>query len=55
MSFSPSYSIVGTGEHKIELTDGHNKTEKKGDKGNETITIGRDARLRFGMRQPCGE
>lgn len=38
--FSPSYSIVGTGEHKIELTDGHNKTEKKGDKGNETITTG---------------
>lgn len=38
--FSPSYSIVGTGEHKIELTEGHNKTEKKGDKGNETITTG---------------
>lgn len=29
--FSPSYSIVGTGEHKIELTEGHNKTEKKGE------------------------
>jgi len=38
--FSPSYSIVGTGEHKIELTEGHNKTEKKGDKGNETIITG---------------
>ncbi len=38
--FSPFYSIVGTGEHKIELTEGHNKTEKKGDKGNETITTG---------------
>ena len=38
--FSPSYSIVETGEHKIELTEGRNKTEKKGDKGNETITAG---------------
>lgn len=38
--FSPSCSIVGTGKHKIELTDGHNKTEKKGDKGNVTITTG---------------
>ena len=39
-AFLPSYSIVGMGEHKIKLTEEHNKTEKKGDKGNETITAG---------------
>ena len=31
-AFLPSYSIVGMGEHKIKLTEEHNRTEKRGTK-----------------------